>query len=255
MRTIHIALLSAMPEEVGVALDHLEKVSCSEYGDLKIYSGKWRPNDNNTDSVNISLAWSGWGKVSAARAATRLIAHSSNNIPIDLILFTGVAGSVDSRFHQWDVIVAEELIQHDMNATPLFERFYIPALTKDRLRPSKKWLDFVFSSLKNAKRNGYLNEFGLIKKGLIGTGDCFISDKNDIDKLKDSIPDLKAVEMEGASVAQVALQEGIPWIIVRVISDEADESAHQSFNKFLEIYKQYAWNILKVILTQYKKIP
>ena len=57
-----------MPEEIGSDLSHLKDLSCSDYGDLRIHKGSW------DDTVRLSLAWSGWGKVSAARAATRLLA-------------------------------------------------------------------------------------------------------------------------------------------------------------------------------------
>ncbi len=54
--------------------------------------------------------------------------------------------------------------------------------------------------------------------------------------------------MEGASVAQVAYQEGIPWVIVRVISDSADEKAADNFNIFLEKYKELSWNLIETLL-------
>ena len=61
---LHIGLLGAMPEEVGSDLSHLTDLSCSDHGDLTIHRGVWGEN------IRLSLAWSGWGKVSAARAAT-----------------------------------------------------------------------------------------------------------------------------------------------------------------------------------------
>ena len=83
---LHIGLLGAMPEEIGSDLSHLTDLSCSDHGDLKIHRGFW------SDKVDLSLAWSGWGKVSAARAATRLLASDPS---IDLLVFTGVAGAAD----------------------------------------------------------------------------------------------------------------------------------------------------------------
>ena len=245
MRHLHLALISAMPEEIGNTLKHLNDTSSEKFGDLEIFKGKW--NDNN-NLIFVSLVWSGWGKVSAARAATRLISNSSKEHPIDCIFFTGVAGAVDSSLKQWDIVIADKVVQYDMDARPLFERFYIPALNQDRLYPSEAWKNKTLLSITKAKNNGLLKEFGLITKGLIGTGDRFISDRNVLNELAKDLDDLKAIEMEGAAVAQVATQEGIPWVIIRVISDAADLNAAQSFSEFIEKYKRSSWYLIKNIL-------
>ena len=248
MRHSHIALISAMPEEIGNTLNHLDDVTSKEFGDLKVYSGKWVDKTNNSQPIFISLVWSGWGKVSSARAITRLISNSSKEHPIDCIFFTGVAGAVDSSLKQWDVVVADKVVQYDMDARPFFERFYIPALNLDRLISSEKWTKKTYSAILNAKKDRLLEEFGSITKGLIGTGDRFISDRNILVELSKDLDGLKAIEMEGAAVAQVASQEGIPWVIIRVISDEANADAAQNFSGFLELYKKNSWYLLNTIL-------
>lgn len=248
MSHIHIALISAMPEEVGNTLDHLVNVSSQKFGDLKIYKGEWDNEGKNSQSILVSLVWSGWGKVSSARAATRLISNSSKENPIDCIFFTGVAGAADSNLKQWDVVVADKVIQYDMDARPLFERFYIPALNIDRLSSCEEWKNKTYLAILNAKNNGILQVFGSVKKGLIGTGDRFISDRNVLLELSKDLHDLMAVEMEGAAVAQVAAQEGIPWVIIRVISDDANSDASKDFSEFLEVYKKNSWYLLKNIL-------
>ncbi len=250
MQTVHIALLSAMPEEVGETLNHLENVSERSFGDLIIYTGEYFANQNKVRFL-ISLAWSGWGKVSSARAATRIISSNKSNFPIDFVLFTGVAGSLCNTLKQWDIIVANEVIQHDMDASPIFEKFTIPSLGKSRIKSKKSLKEKIFSSLFEAQRKGDLFKFGKVTKGLIGTGDKFISNKNDINYLISNIPDIKAVEMEGASVAQVAEQEKIPWVLIRVISDNSDESASQSFEEFLKNYNKYSWLLIENVLSNY----
>ena len=87
----HLALLSAMPQEVGETKKHLRNIKEHKFGDLNIFTGFW-DNPLNKKPIFISLAWSGWGKVSAARAATRLI---SNEIS-DWIVFK--KGSVGNYF-------------------------------------------------------------------------------------------------------------------------------------------------------------
>ena len=85
-----------------------EGSTCSDHGDLTIHRGSWG------DDVRISLAWSGWGKVIAARR-TRLLAGDPS---IDLLVFTGVAGAADPALRQWDVVLADAVVQHDMDARP-----------------------------------------------------------------------------------------------------------------------------------------
>ena len=87
------------------------------------------------------MAWSGWGKVSAARAITRILASKNK---IDLIIFTGVAGAANNNLSQWDIVIAEEVIQHDMDARPIFEKFVLPPLNKAKLK-SENFLRIGFS--------------------------------------------------------------------------------------------------------------
>ena len=252
MKTINIGLLSAMPEEIGSALDNLENVTLKEYGDLKIYYGKLKRKVLNYDSIYITLAWSGWGKVSAARAITRILAGTKK---IDLIIFTGVAGAVNKSLSQWDIVIANEVIQHDMDARPIFEKFVLPPLKKAKLESDNFINNWIFNSLTKNVQNGNLKRFGTIKKGLIATGDSFISDESVIKRLKNELPNLEAVEMEGGAVAQVAEQEGIPWVIVRVISDSADSNSETDFDKFLRDYVLSSWELIGSVLRDIPEIP
>ncbi len=247
MEPMHICLLSAMPEEIGEALLHLDNIQTKTFGDFKLYCGIYNK-DNNQTPVYITLAWSGWGKVSAARAVTRIISSSFYRIPIKLILFTGVAGGVNKNLKQWDIVLPDSLIQYDLDARPIFDKFVIPSLKISKLKPKKKIHELIYSGLVKAKNNNKLINFGKINKGLIGTGDQFIANNSDLKKLINDIPNLDAVEMEGASVAQVATQENIEWIIIRVISDNANESAALSFTQFLKQYKKHSWQLVKEIL-------
>ena len=245
MKSINIGLLSAMPEEIGNTIDNLENVTLDQYGDLKIYYGKLKKKVKNYESVFITLAWSGWGKVSAARAITRILA---GRYRIDLIIFTGVAGAASKTLTQWDIVIANEVIQHDMDARPIFEKFVLPPLKKSKLKSNHFLQNWIFNSLTKNVKNGNLNRFGLIKKGLIATGDSFISEESVIRRLNDELPNLEAIEMEGGAVAQVAEQEGVPWVIVRVISDSADVNSAKDFDQFLKDYVLNSWQLIDCFL-------
>ena len=253
----HIGILCAMPEEIGSTLENLKNIETKTYGDLKIHSGDWRFSNSSSKpfKIHLSIAWSGWGKVSAARAATRLICHQFNKVKVDAIFFTGVAGSVNSKLKQWDIIIPYELIQHDMDARPLFNKYEIPALKTIRIKSNKSINDWTLSTLKNSKKDGLLKNFGNIYEGLIATGDKFISNKNDIEKISKEMEDLSAVEMEGASVAQVAKQEKIPFQIIRVISDEANENSSEDFSKFITKYNHHSAKLIFALIENIESLP
>ena len=167
---------------------------------------------------------------------------------IDFVIFTGVAGAARGFLKQWDIVISESAVQHDMDARPLFGQYVIPIINQKFLKPNQNFLKSVFQVLLKAKDNGKLKKYGKIYKGLIATGDKFISDKKIIENLYNDFPEILAVEMEGAAFAQVASQEGIKWIILRTISDSADESADTNFNSFLNDYEIYSWDLIESLL-------
>ena len=252
---VHIGLLCAMPEEIGSTIGNLQNSSETNWGDLKIISGEWSESGTHSPSVYISAAWSGWGKVSAARAATRLLGTSFRGREIDLLLFTGVAGAANPALKQWDIVLPTELVQHDMDARPLFQKYVIPALNKGRIASIDQWVEWATTALQESISKNLVENFGKVETGLIATGDRFIAEKSLLENLSRELPGLCAVEMEGAAVAQVACQEKVPWLIVRVISDGADNSAAQTFNDFLKDYEKSSWNLIEVLLNNYKKAP
>ena len=97
-----------------------------DLGDLIIYKGKWILNNTEDFEINVSSAWSGWGKVSASRATTWIICEGENwSLTIYLLIFTEVAGSASALVDQNDLVIADPVIQHDIDAEPLFKKFII----------------------------------------------------------------------------------------------------------------------------------
>jgi len=254
MHNFHIAILGAMPQEIGETINHLSEVRKIKFGDLEIVKGIWCDGNSN-HKISISIAWSGWGKVSAARAATRLISSiSKNENPVDLLLFTGVAGAISSNLKQWDIVIADSLIQHDMDSRPIFDKYVIPALLKKKIIIPENLVNWANDSIKNGLiENTDLSLFGTVYKGLIATGDKFIGSSEKLSDLKSNIPDGIAVEMEGASVAQVAEQENVPCLIIRIISDNADDDAVTNFDSFLTEYETKSWKIINTLLMNLKE--
>ena len=248
--SIHIGILAAMPEEIGLAVDNLSNVEIKEFGDLTLYSGFWKI--LNGKNLFLTIGWSGWGKVSAARSTIRLLASKYNNKEIDLMIFTGVAGALKSNLKQWDIVLAESLVQHDMDARPIFEKYVVPVLGSIKLSANYSIIENIFTFLKSEKENNNLGIFGEVYKGLLATGDSFISNKEQIIELIKDFPELYAVEMEGAAFAQVCFQEKIDWIVIRIISDCANNEASLDFSEFLKKYKYVSWDLIEKVLYSLK---
>tara|TARA_Y100000589_G_scaffold328260_1_gene371989 strand:+ start:2097 stop:2822 length:726 start_codon:yes stop_codon:yes gene_type:complete len=235
-----------MPEEVGIILNNLESIKSYQFGDLEINTGKFKL--DNSREILLTIAWSGWGKVSAARATTRLLSSNLNSIPIDIIIFTGVAGAVDKKLKKWDLIIADSVIQHDFDARPIFDKFVIPALNEKKIIPNLDLVDKIFNELKKELSQNHFFKLSNLYKGLVATGDMFISNTIKLDQLSQDISGLYAVEMEGAAFAQVAFQEKVNWLVIRIISDGANESASNDFNEFLKEYKLISFDLLRSLV-------
>ncbi len=242
----HIGLISAMPQELGKILENLQDLKTNKYGDLTLYKGIFK--GSNDREVYVSTAWSGWGKVSAARATTRVSASIFNDKKINLMIFTGVAGAVQQNLKQWDIVIPNRLIQHDMDARPIFDKFVIPCLKNKYVQANNKIVEQTINLIQKEKNKQTLIGFGNLHKGLIATGDKFISSTEASSKLLSESPKILAVEMEGASFAQVATQENLQWLVLRVISDNANDNAQIDFNQFLKQYEMKSWDLIKIIL-------
>ena len=185
--------------------------------------------------------------MAAATTATTLI----EAFGAQRLVFTGVAGGIASGVQVGDVVVAEAFVQHDMDASPLFPRYQIPLYGRERFACDPA----LSQALLVATRAG-LQQLGLrasVHHGLIASGDRFVSAADEARALHAALSAAGhvplAVEMEGAAVAQVCHDYGIPFVAVRTISDRADDTAHVDFPEFVtEVASRYALAILDVFM-------
>ncbi|MFA9275430.1 MAG: 5'-methylthioadenosine/adenosylhomocysteine nucleosidase [Candidatus Aquirickettsiella gammari] len=201
----------------------------------------------------VVMVLAGIGKVAAASTSNLLIHH----FHVDQLLLSGVAGAADTSLKVGDIVIANELLQHDMDASPLFPRFEIPLTGKSRFSADKD----LYQALQNATQAfiqeihqhfsaAQIEEFQLqnvkMQTGLVGSGDQFINDPQVLNHLKEALPDLLAVEMEGAAIAQICAEHDLPFGILRTISDSANDTAHSDFQSFVEkVAAPYSLGILK----------
>lgn len=243
---MYIGIISAMKEEI-LALQEIFEV------EEKIVKGMRSYYRGTLYGKKTVLVFSRWGKVASATTATQLI----NLFDIKEVIFTGVAGAIHPEVSVGDVIIGKDLFQHDLDASPLVKPHEVPllgkrAFTTDKLiRARLKESCRMFLDTKDQYLSyTQLSEFNITTPKThiadIASGDQFISSKDQITKILRGLPSVYCVEMEGASVAQVCFEYGIPFSIIRTISDNANHNAHVDFPKFAaEIASTYALGILK----------
>jgi adenosylhomocysteine nucleosidase len=227
-----LGIMAALPQELGDLIAGMRAA-----GEVKTLTlGQREYHVGEAHGVRCVATLARIGKVAAATTATALI----HEFGADAIVFTGVAGGVHADVQVGDVVVAQSLMQHDLDASPLFPRFEVPLLDKARFETSVE-----LSAKLAAACEAFLAEAGdalqerfpvvrpRVHRGLIVSGDRFIASHDALLALRDVLPDALAVEMEGAALAQVCYEYGVACAVVRTISDTADAAAPASFAEFL----------------------
>jgi adenosylhomocysteine nucleosidase len=160
-------------------------------------------------------------------------------------LVTGVAGGIADHIHVGDLAIATQAVQHDMDCFPLFPKYMIPhsgitfyepdtKLTETLNKAASSFLQNEFQQVVSEDMLGALGiQKPTIHSGLLVSGDQFIGTENQQKEIQKGLPNSLFVEMEGAAVAQVCHDSGIPWCSIRTISDKANAKAHLDFNLFL----------------------
>lgn len=248
-----IGIMGAMPEEIEGVVALLSNCVAITKGKRTYFSGQ-------INGIETVVVFSRWGKVAAATTATTLI----HEFKITELLFTGVAGAINSDLKIGDIVLGKRLIQHDMDARPLMQQYEIPLLSKTYLESDATYLAIASKAIQavfeNKSLHAVIGEHDLMKFNIsqpnlfigdIASGDQFFSNNKQKDRLKAQLPHVLCVEMEGAAVAQVCYEYEIPFSIIRTISDVADEMAHIDFSSFIKkISSKYAAEIIKNIFNR-----
>jgi len=209
-----IAIMGAMPEEIAPILQQLEDYTTTNYADNSYYEASYH-------GVDLVVAYSKIGKVFSALTAATMIEHFGAT----KLLFSGVAGAINSSLKIGDLIVATKLAQHDLDITTFGHPYgYVPE--------GSVYIEADQALVELSKR--VAADIGVnIKEGIIATGDQFIADERKKRWIQDVFT-ADALEMEGGSVAVVCKALNIPFFILRSISDAADMDAGFNFDEFLQ---------------------
>jgi adenosylhomocysteine nucleosidase len=199
----------------------------------------------------VVLALSRIGKVAAATTTAALI----EGFGVGRVVFTGVAGGVGNGVLVGDVVVGAGFLQHDMDASPLFPRYEIPLYGQTVFAGDVPLTDLLLRACQLTLGSGSIESghAANIHHGLIASGDQFVNgvlqSQAIVRALEGSGHAPLAVEMEGAAVAQVCADYGVPFAAVRTISDRADDTAHVDFPQFVtDVASVYARKIVNQLL-------
>ena len=242
------AILSALPQEQAGLLELLQQPRQLAHAGRDFWCGELH-------GQPVVLALSKIGKVAAATTAAALI----ERFGAGRIVFTGVAGGLKAGVQVGDVVVAGSFVQHDMDASPLFARYEVPLYGRAGFSTDDAMTGLLLAAAQAAFATGQTPPgFAQAKVhcGLIASGDRFVGAAAQSQALQNALlaagHDALAVEMEGAAVAQVCHDYGVPFAAVRTISDRADDSAHVDFQEFVDkVAGDYAcrmlWQFLRLL--------
>lgn len=225
-----IGIIGAMDEEVATLLTEIAVERKEVKANMEFSCGiLW--------GRKVVVVRSGIGKVNAAVCAQILI----DDFNVDSIINVGIAGGIGEKINPGDVVIADNLVQHDMDTSAFGDRIgQIPRLNT---------FDFKCSEDLATKAKDACSNLPSIKNfsGRIVTGDQFIADAEKIKWLNSEFGAI-ACEMEGGSIAQACYLNNIPFVVIRSISDNASTGAHMDYEKFKYIAVENSVVILRNML-------
>ena len=207
-------IIAAMPQELKILVEHLQdKVEVAVLG-RTYYQGRIGQHE-------VVLVQSGIGKVMSAMS----VAILADRFAVDAIVNTGSAGAVADGIAIGDVVVATHLAYHDVDVTA-FGYAYGQMAGQELYYPADQaLLEQLAGVLAEQEIDSHV--------GLIATGDSFIAGADKIAAIKGHFPQVLAVEMEGAAIAQAAVNLSKPFLVIRAMSDTAQGDANITFDEFI----------------------
>ena len=226
-----IGIIAAMPEELKLLVEHLEMAEKHQRLGHVYYTGRIKHHE-------VVLVESGIGKVMSAMSVAVLV----NDFKITAVINTGSAGAVAPGLEIGDVVVADRLVYHDVDVTAFGYDYGQMARQPLYYEASRYLVEEMKAVLEKTQQTS--------RVGLIATGDSFIAGQDKIDQIKAHFPDVLAVEMEGAAIAQAAHSLGLPFMVIRAMSDTASHDANITFDEFiLEAGKRSAETLIQLLNT------
>ena len=214
---IKLGIIGAMEEEVETLLAQMEDKNAYTKAGSTFYEGKL----NKLDAVVVQC---GIGKVNAALCAQILC----DCFGVTHVVNTGIAGSLNAELDIGDLVISQDAMYHDFDCCAFgYPTGKVPGMDVVAFPADEKLSELAFAAAEAVNP-------GHTKRGRVASGDRFVADK----VVKDQIIDITGAlctEMEGAAIAQTAYRNGVPFVIIRAISDKADDSAEMDYPTFERI--------------------
>lgn len=210
-----LGIIGAMDTEVAKLKERMAEVEVVRAASMEFYSGKL----NGAKTVVVRA---GIGKVNAACCTQVLI----DRFPVSCVINTGIAGSLRSEIDIGDIVLATDAVEHDMDVAVFgYAPGQVPGLPTDAFVADGQLRQIAKESCEKVNPEIHVYE------GRIVSGDQFISSKEKKEWLIQTFGGF-CTEMEGAAIAHVAYLNEIPFLVVRAISDKADDSAKVDYPVF-----------------------
>lgn len=225
-------IIGAMEEEVDWIRPEMTEAETVTHAGIAFVAGRWQ-------GKRVVLCRSGVGKVNAAVCSQVLI----DRFGVSRILFTGVAGAADPQLDIGDLVISTECVQHDMDVRPLgYERGVIPFASQSVFPADPRLVELAESVSRERLTCRVL-------KGRVLSGDQFVADKATVKELHETLQGA-CIEMEGAAVAQVCAMYGVPYVVIRSMSDKADGSADVNFTAFVRMAAERSYRIVSGMIAR-----
>ena len=228
-----IGIIGAMEEEVAVLKQEMDIEETVDYASMRFCKG-------TLCGKNVVIVRSGIGKVNAAICAQVLV----DRFNVDILINTGIAGSLDAAIDIGDMVISTDLVEHDMDATifgdPLGQ---VPRMDTFSFPAAASLIEKAVAA--NEEANPDIKTF----TGRIVSGDQFVSSAEVKEKLVKNFGG-KCTEMEGAAIAHAAYLNKISCVIIRAISDKADNSATMDYPTFEKKAIEHSVRLVRNLLSR-----
>lgn len=222
-----IGIIGAMEEEVINIKSQIDIISAKNIVGLDFYMGKMAGN-------NVVLVRCGIGKVNAAVCTQVLI----DLYAVDYIINVGVAGAISKELEIGDIVISSDVVHHDFDTTVFGDKMgVIPRMDESFFKADEEIIKIALKAVENENN---------VKAhvGRIASGDQFISSSEAKNRIWNTFKALCA-EMEGAAIAQASYLNKIPFVIIRSISDKAEEGTSVNYEQFFKKSAETASRIVK----------
>lgn len=230
-----IAVIGAMAEEVARLVAALADARTLSAGPFRLTTGQ-------LEGANVFVAECGIGKVNAGALTQHLIGLGARSV-----VFTGVAGAVDPALRVGDVVIGTDTVQHDVDVTGLgYQPGEIPG-SGTVFGCDPRLVEIASAAAAEVDDVNHV-------RGRVASGDVFVADHERAGRIRDAFG-AACAEMEGAASAQVCAAWGVPFVVIRSISDTADQAAEVDFRSFTKLAARRAEELVRGMLRRLAEGP